>query len=346
VSTTLVTGGCGFIGRHLVAELLARGERVRVLDLARAGDLPAEVEFVHGSVLDAESLARAMAQVGHVYHLAGIARLWVPDPSDFERINAGGTERVLQAAAEQRVARVVHCSTEAILLPKHAAAGAAIDESTRPSLADMPGPYTRSKHLAEQAVQAAVQRGVDAVIVNPTVPIGADDRNLTPPAAMLAMFLAGQSPAYLDCMLNLVDVRDVAAGMALAAAHGRTGERYILGGENMALRDLLALLGRQSSRPMPKFAIPGAIALASAAVAEWWADLVSRRAPLATREGVRLALRSAPFVSRKAQAELGYAPRPVENALAEAVRWLSAAVPGAAGQASPISSPNSGIPKP
>ena len=110
-----------------------------------------------------------------------------------------------------------------------------IDEAARPSLADMPGPYTRSKYLAEQAVQAAVRRGLDAVIVNPTVPIGADDRNLTPPAAMLAMFLSGKSPAYLDCMLNLVDVRDVAAGMVLAAERGRTGERYILGGENLAL---------------------------------------------------------------------------------------------------------------
>lgn len=321
--TVLVTGGCGFIGRHLVTELRGRGERVRVLDLARSADLPADVEFVHGSVLDAESLFHAMAQVRHLYHLAGIAKLWVRDKSDFARVNAGGTEIVLHVAAERKVGRVVHCSTEAILLPKYRGPGAVIDEDMRPALADMPGAYTRSKHLAEQAVQTAAGRGLAAVIVNPTVPIGADDRNFTPPAAMLAMFLSGKSPAYLDCTLNLVDVRDVATGMVLAAERGRVGERYILGGDNVALRDLLAMLAGMSGRAMPKFALPGAVALASAAIAEWFADRMTHRPPIATREGVRLALRSAPFDNRKARTELGYSPRPVQDALQEAVRWLA-----------------------
>ena len=255
--TILVTGGCGFIGRHLVAALRARGARVRVLDLAEPGDVPSEVEFRRGSILDAQCLRSAMEQIEQVYHLAGIAKLWTRDKADFGRINAGGTEMVMQVAAEQGVRRVVHCSTEAILLPKRTSGGAAIDEGARPDFSDMPGPYTRSKHQAEQAVQAAVRRGLDAVIVNPTVPIGADDRNLTPPAAMLAMFLSGKSPAYLDCVLNLVDVRDVTAGMVLAAERGRTGERYILGGENLALRDLLTLLEQTSGRAMPKLALPG-----------------------------------------------------------------------------------------
>ena len=184
-----------------------------------------------------------MTDVRHVYHLAGIAKLWSRDRSDFDRINAGGTAMVLRAAAAHRVERVIHCSTEAILLPKRRGAARSSTRAVQPALADMPGPYTRSKLTAEQSVLAAVQDGLNALIVNPTVPIGPGDRNLTPPAAMLSMFLNGQSPAFLDCVLNLVDVRDVAAGMVLAAERGRTGERYILGGENVALRDLLMPAG-------------------------------------------------------------------------------------------------------
>ncbi len=321
----LVTGGSGFIGGHLVAVLRDRGASVRILDPAPPDDLAADIEFVRGSILDPASLKAAMAGVRHVYHLAGIAKLWSRDRSEFDRINAGGTVAVLRAAAAQRVERVIHCSTEAILLPKRHGASALIDETGQPVFADMPGPYTRSKLAAEQCVRAAAQGGLDALIVNPTVPIGPGDRNLTPPAAMLSMFLNGQSPAYLDCVLNLVDVRDVAAGMVLAAERGRTGERYILGGENVALRDLLILLERISGRAMPKHAVPGWLALASAAVTEWAADRLTRRTPAATREGVRLALRSGPFDSRKARAELGYAPRPLQEALADAVSWLSAA---------------------
>ena len=266
-----------------------------------------------------------MADVRHVYHLAGIAKLWSRDRSDFDRVNAGGTAIVMRVAAERRVERVVHCSTEAILLPKRHDTGALIDETVRPKLSDMPGPYTRSKLAAEQAVFAALQSGLNALIVNPTVPIGPGDRNFTPPAAMLSMFLNGQSPAYLDCVLNLVDVRDVAAGMVLAAERGRAGERYILGGENVALRDLLILLERISARPMPKRAVPGWLALASATVTEWVADVLTKRTPAATLESVRLALRSGPFDSKKARSELGYAPRPLQETLADAVAWLSSA---------------------
>ena len=202
----LVTGGSGFIGRHLVRALHARGTQVRVLDLTPPGDLAADIEFVPGSILDPECLDAAMANVRRVYHLAGISKLWSRDRSDFDRVNAGGTAVVLRAAAARRVERVVHCSTEATLLSKRRGADAHIDETVRPVLSDMPGPYTRSKLAAEQSVLAAVDRGLDALIVNPTVPIGPGDHNLTPPTAMLSMFLNGQSPAYLDCMLNLVAV--------------------------------------------------------------------------------------------------------------------------------------------
>jgi dihydroflavonol-4-reductase len=268
-------------------------------------------------------LEAALKDVGHVYHLAGIAKLWTKDKTDFVRINAKGTESLLHAAAAKGVSRVVHCSTEAILMPRSRRTGALIDETVQPEFADMPGPYTRSKLLAEQSLLAAARGGLDAVIVNPTVPIGPDDRNLTPPGALVLMFLQGRSPAFLDCILNLVDVRDVATGMILAAERGRTGERYILGGENIALRDLLALMQQLSGRPMPRRSIPGWLALAAASVAETVADHVTGRSPAATREGVRLALRSGPFESGKARRELGYAPRALQGALVDAVRWLS-----------------------
>jgi dihydroflavonol-4-reductase len=324
VSIVLVTGGCGFIGQHLVAQLRARGERVRVLDLAEPGDLPEEVEFLHGSILDKAVLGEAMAQVTQLYHLAGIAQLWVREKGDFDRVNALGTEMVLRAAAEQRIRRVVHCSTESILLSNDPAPEGVVDESAWQTNAAMPGPYTRSKHVAEQAALRAAQGGLDVVIVNPTVPIGPNDHNRTPPAAMLSMFLTRPPPLFLDCVLNLVDVRDVAAGMLLAAERGRSGERYILGGENVSLRELLRMLELISGRKMPTRALPAPVALATATVAEWIADRVTGRTPIATREGVRLALRSAPFDSRKARGELGYAPQPIRNALVEAVRWLSA----------------------
>jgi dihydroflavonol-4-reductase len=320
----LVTGGCGFIGRQLVAQLRARGDRIRVLDVAQPDDLPNDVELLPGSILDAAILAKAMVGVEHVYHLAGIAQLWMRRKAEFALINARGTELVLRAAAEQRVERVVHCSTEAILLPKSRSQNAWIDEDAAPPYADMPGPYTRSKHLAEQAALAAASNGLDVRIVSPTVPIGAGDRNMTPPAAMLAMFLAGRSPVFLDCILNLVDVRDVAAGMVLSAERGRSGQRYVLGGDNMSLRELLGLLELMSKRRMPKRALPASAAFAAAALAEWMADRVTGRRPLATREGVRLALRSARFDSRKARRELGYEPRPIQQALAETLQWLSA----------------------
>jgi dihydroflavonol-4-reductase len=323
VPIDLVTGGSGFFGQHVVAALRATGARVRVLDTAPFdGDDAADVEVVSGSILDADRLDAAMADVRRVYHLAGIAKLWSRDRRDFHRINAIGTAMVTRAAAAQGVARVVHCSTDAILLPKRRGAGVPIDETAQPDASDMAGPYTRSKLAAEQTVRAAVRSGLDALIVNPTVPIGPGDRNLTPPAAMLALFLSGRSPAYLDCMLNLVDVRDVAAGIVLAGEGGRTGERYILGGQNIALRDLLRLLAHLTSRPMPKRAVPGWLALSAAAVAEWSADLVTGEAPAATIEGVRLALRSGPFDSAKARRELGYMTRPLPDTIGDAVAWL------------------------
>ncbi|WP_018262124.1 NAD-dependent epimerase/dehydratase family protein [Methylobacterium sp. WSM2598] len=333
-SVDLVTGGCGFIGRHLVASLLAAGRTVRVFDCGDPHGLPACVEYRRGSVLDEAALSVAMNGVGQVYHLAGIPHLWSADRGAFARVHANGT-RCLLAAAPAAV-RVVHCSTEAVLLTRSRDV-APVRGDDLPPLDRMSGPYTRSKCLAEQAALAAAAAGRHIVIASPTVPIGPDDRNMTPPAAMLSLFLNGHAPVFLDCTLNLVDVRDAAEGLRLAGARGRPGQRYVLGGENVRLRQLLARLEHLSGRPMPSVALPAGIAMTVAAVAEWAADHLTRRPPVATREGVRLARRSAPFDDGKARRELGYRPRPIDEALALAVAWLmsgatsrgDAAAPGA-----------------
>ncbi len=317
-----MTGGCGFIGRHLVAKLAEREARVRVLDLAEPEGLPPAVEFVRGSVTDRFAVDRATDGVQCIYHLAGIPHFWTPDKDALDLVNRRGTETVLDSAQANRVKRVVHCSTESILLPKRRASRP-IDESAVLAVEDMPGPYTRSKCLAEQAALRAAGNGVDVVVVNPTVPIGAGDRNMTPPAAMIALFLEGGSPFFLDCVLNLVDVRDLADGIALAGEKGRSGERYILGGDNIPLRKLLRILEEASGRPMPKRAVPAAVALAAGTVSEWISDRFTGNVPTATREGVMVALRSAPFDSTKAKREIGYAPRPINGALTESVAWLS-----------------------
>ncbi len=315
----LVTGGCGFVGRNLVEALVARGDTVRVLDTMPPAAEDAKVEYVRGSVTDRGVCERALDGVDRLYHMAGIAHLWRRDKQDFDLVNRRGTETILAAAAKQRIARIVHCSTESILLPKRRH-GAPIDESVDPSVDDMPGAYTRSKYLGEKAALQAARDGMDVVVVNPTVPVGAGDRNMTPPAAMFALFLSGRTPFFLDCVLNLVDVRDLADGIVRAGDSGRTGERYILGGENVAMRDLLPALERLSGRRMPKRTVPAALALATGSVSGWIADRVTHAPPHATREAVLLALRSAPFDSAKARRELGYSAAPIERALTEVVR--------------------------
>ncbi len=322
----LVTGGAGFIGQHLVEALVARGRKLRVLDLAPPAaatqTIATEAEWHQGSLLDPDRLAAALSGVERVFHLAAIPQFWCRDKQAQEAVNAGGTRALLAGAAAAGVRRVVHCSTEAVLLPE--SGGKVIDGTRTPRLDAMPGPYTRSKLLAEQAALAG--HPFEVVVVSPTAPIGPGDRGPTPPGRMLRDLLAGRYPAYLECTLNLVDVRDVAEGHVLAAERGVAGKRYVLGGENLAFSELLALLGRLSGRPMPRRRIPGWLALASAAVGTLYADLVSGRMPPATPEAVRLALGGAPLVSSEAERDLGYRPRPLEEALREVIAELT---PGA-----------------
>lgn len=317
---SLVTGGSGFIGRHVVSALRARGGFVRILDEAAPADAEG-CEFVRGSILDHATVLDALDGIDHVYHLAAIAHLWTPDAQRFDRVNRAGTEAVLSAAARKKVARFVHCASAAILATPRSA-GARVDETATASLADMSGPYSRSKYLGEQAALSAAHAGQPVVVVNPTLPIGPGDDRLTPPMAMLALYLQGRMPAALNFILNLVDVRDVALGIILAAERGRAGERYILGGENVSFKQLAAMLHDLTGKSPIKAWIPGQLALAVGLATEWVARHVTHREPAGTAEGVRLALRSAYLDSGKARRELGYAPRPMREALADAISWL------------------------
>jgi dihydroflavonol-4-reductase len=315
----LVTGGSGFLGHHLVALLAGQGHLVRVFDVVPPSVLLEGVEYVRGSVVDRTAVMQALDGITCVYHLAGIAHMWTADMRDFDIVNRIGSEVVLAVARKFPGLRIVHCSSETVLFPRRNIP-VVIDETVAVDLADMAGPYSRSKYLAERAALKAATEGLDVVVVNPTIPIGSGDRNFMPPTAMLARFLRG-ARFFLNCTMNVVDCRDVATGMMLAAECGRAGERYILGGENIRLDRLLEKLAAISGRSHTKISVPPAVALAAGFASGWIADLTRRR-PAATVEGVRVALRAVPFDIGKARRELNYAPHPIDAALADAVRWL------------------------
>ena len=321
VGTALVTGGCGFIGRHLTTLLAQRGYQVRVLDLRDWPDAPAGVEIRKGSIVDPATVASAVEGAQLVFHLAANPNLWAPDPRTFHEVNYVGTCRVLEASAKAGVERIVYTSTESILKNIRARNGsraALIDESVELALEDVWGAYCRSKFLAEGEARRAAKAGLPVVIVNPTMPVGPGDGLLTPPTRMLLGFLNGAMPAYLECEFNLVDARDVAHGHLLAAEHGRFGERYILGGENLALGHVLDLLREMTGLPIARARVPYALAY----VAGWISEGLSRltkRPPIAPLTGVMLARSSMAFDCRKAKRELGWSSRPLRQSLLDAV---------------------------
>jgi dihydroflavonol-4-reductase len=317
VIQALVTGGSGFIGQHLVAALLRQGRRVRILDVRPPTCDLGAAQFFKGSVLDPAKVREAITNVDEVYHLAALPGMWVRQKQDFHIVNCVGTELVIAAARECGVSRLLHCSTESILFSA-SSMDKFVAEHICTTLKQMPGAYTRSKLAAEQRALEAAASGFPIVVASPTMPIG-NDQNLTPPTSMLQYFVNRRIQFYLDFIVNLVDVRDVAEGLVLAMQRGRTGERYVLGGENVSLKKLLAILSIMSGRKAIRIPVSPGPARVIAAAVEFIANRATHRPPTATVEGVRIALWSKPLSIEKSRRELGYAPRPIGPALERAI---------------------------
>jgi len=344
----LVTGGCGFVGSHVTRALREAGHAVRVLDLADpdpgadfepdrgrdAGPSTASghggtaatpfagVEHVRGDILDEAVLRSSMEGCRRVFHLAADPNLWHPDPAHFERVNHGGTEAVLRAARDVGVARVIHTSTEAVLLPRRG--DGPHDEQVRVTERDMAGPYARSKLRAERAaLRYAASGEVDVVVVNLSAPVGPGDRGPTPPTRMIVDFLEGRIPAYVEARLAFVDVRDAALGHVLAAQRGVSGRRHILTAPSVTLGEFFEMLGRVAGRSPPRLRLPYPIAWSAAVVDEFLSRLrgTPPRAPL---EGVRMSRRPMRFDDSWTRETLGFRTRPLEDSLRDAVAWLSA----------------------
>jgi len=320
----LVTGATGFVGSAVVRRLLDAGHAVRALvregrDHRNLDGL--EVERAIGDLTDRASLERAAAGCDHLYHVAADYRLWVRDPEAMEKANVEGTRNVLLAAAGAGCIRMVHTSSVATLGIR--ADGTPADEHEPAGLEDMHGAYKRSKFLAEREVERLVdEQGLPVVIVNPSTPVGPRDLRPTPTGRMVLDAITGRMPAYVDTGLNIVHVDDVAEGHLLAMQHGEIGERYILGGENLYLRDILNRLAAMSGQRPPRVRLPHRVVLPMAWVSECWARLTNSDEPRLTVTGIRLARKRMFFSSQRARRELGYAPRPADEALREAMEWF------------------------
>ena len=318
----LVTGGTGFVGSHVVRALLARGRSVRCLARpeSRRDNLEGlDVEIVSGDLTDPASLSRALSGVHTLYHAAADYRLWARDPQELYRANAGGTENILAAAAAAGVSKVVYTSSVAAL--GLTADGSPGDESTPVSRERIIGHYKKSKYDAELVARTWAAKGLPIVIVNPSTPIGERDIKPTPTGQLVVDFLNRRLPAYVDTGLNLVDVRDVAAGHLAAAERGRPGERYILGNRNMTLKEILDVLAALTGLPAPGLRLPHWIPLSAAAVATGVAR-VTGRAPRVSLESVRMSTHRMFFDAGKAVRELDLPQTPVEEPLARAVAWF------------------------
>ena len=322
----LVTGAGGFVGSAVARQALAAGFAVRAMvrDPARATNLRAlDVELVTADLRDRAAVERSVAGCRHVFHVAADYRLWAPDPDEIIRANVDGTRNVMEAAQAAGVERVVYTSSVATLRLKDD--GAPADESVALRPEQAIGAYKRSKVMAEALVLDLVRdRGLQAVIVNPSTPIGPRDLRPTPTGRIIVEAALGRMPGYVDTGLNLVHVDDVAAGHLAALARGVAGERYILGGQDVELGTMLADIARLVGRKPPTMRVPRRLLYPLAYAAEAVAK-VTRREPFLTVDGLHLARYHMFFTSGRAERELGYAARPYIEALRDAIDWFRAA---------------------
>src|SRR5437899_7081079 len=320
-----VTGATGFVGSHVARVLAEQGADLRLLvrsssNLKNIESLKAE--RVSGDLRDPVTLEKAMAGCDVVFHVAADYRLWIRDPEQMYRANVEGTRAILQATRNNRVRRVVYTSSVATV--GFTSNGRPADENSPVSLENMIGHYKRSKFMAEQVAMHAAKGGMDVVVVNPTTPVGEQDIKPTPTGRIIVDFLKKKFPAYVDTGLNLVDVTECARGHVAALEKGRSGERYILGGENLTLKQILDKLAEITGLPSPKVRVPYAVALAAGVVDEIITGRILRREPRATVEAVQMSRKKMFVTSAKAERELGWKVVPVDGALRRAVEWFRA----------------------
>jgi dihydroflavonol-4-reductase len=320
-----VTGATGFLGSHVARVLADQGADLRMLvrqtsNLKNLEGLKAETAT--GDLRNPSSLEKAISGCDTVFHVAADYRLWVRDPNEMYRSNVGGTRALLEAARRNGVRRVVYTSSVATI--GFRTDGSPADEDSPVSLADMIGHYKRSKFMAEQVAMEAGRSGMQVVTVNPTTPIGEQDVKPTPTGRIVVDFLKRKFPAYVETGLNLVDVKECARGHVAALEKGRTGERYILGGEDLTLKQILDKLGQITGLPSPKIKLPYLVAFAAGIVDEAVTGLLLRREPRATVDTVRMGKKKMFASSAKAERELGWKIVPVDDALRRAAEWFQA----------------------
>jgi dihydroflavonol-4-reductase len=316
----LVTGASGFLGWHVARALAERGYEVRALVRHGSHVTGLDVDIAPGDLRDPASLERALHGCGLLFHVAADYRLWARDPSDLYRSNVDGTRNLLSAARRAGLERVVYTSTVGCIGIPQDGLG---DENTPVFLRDMAGGYKRSKFLAEQVALEFARDGFPVIVVNPTAPVGDHDVKPTPTGQIVADFLDGRLPAFIDTGLNIVDAQDVAKGHLRAMEAGRPGERYILGSENLTLAGILQLLARITDRKAPALRLPYLVAYCAGICSTAWAE-VTGDPPRVPIDGVRMARKKMWVSHDKARRELGFEPVPAERALRQAVKWFLA----------------------